>query len=211
MFHLPKSIEILITELAKLPGVGPKTASRLTFYLLRAGENLNESLGRALLNMKEGVSFCHECFSLAENQICSVCSDSKREKNLICVVEEVLDVLAIEETHAYKGLYHVLHGALSPLDGIGPSNLKIIELRHRIEKIQKEKLIPEESETQNLEIILATNANVEGEATANYIVQILGSLNVKITRLARGMPTGGDLEYIDSLTLQRAMEGRREY
>ncbi len=204
MFHLPKSIENLITELSKLPGIGPKTASRLAFYLLRSGKSLNIELGNTLINMRKGVSFCNECFALAENEICPICTDLARNQSLICVVEEVLDIAALEETHVYKGLYHVLHGCLSPLDGVGPSNLKIAELKERLQNLQKK-------EINNLEIILATNASIEGEATANYIAQVIKDLNIKTTRLARGIPTGGNLEYVDKLTLQRAMEGRREF
>lgn len=201
MFHLPKSIENLISELSKLPGIGPKTAYRLAFYLLRSGEDLNESLGNALIGMKKGVNFCRECFGLTDNDTCPICSNVTRNKSIVCVVEEVLDVVALEETLSYKGLYHVLHGYLSPLDGIGPSQLKITELKQRIESKQN-------TSEEITEIILATNANVEGEATASYISQVIKSLNIKTTRLARGIPTGGNLEYIDSLTLQRAMEGR---
>lgn len=187
----------LIEEFAKLPGIGPKTAQRLTFYLLRSSKEEADSLAEAILWMKEKVGFCTACFNISENPICGVCSDETRDRGVICVVEEPLDVLALERTREYKGSYHVLHGAISPIDGIGPEKLRIAELVNRVRA------------GAVTEVIIATNPNTEGDVTAAYLARVLAPAGVKITRLARGLPAGGDLEYADELTLARALEGRR--
>jgi recombination protein RecR len=188
----------LIDEFSKLPGIGPKTAQRLTYFLLRAPGEQARALAEALVRMKERTIFCSVCFNMTENDPCAVCQDPRRDRHSICVVEEPLDVLALERTRAFRGLYHVLHGAISPVDGIGPEDLRIRELRDRVER---EKIT---------EVVLATNPNLEGEATAMYVHRSLRSLGARVTRLARGLPVGGDLEYADEVTLSRALEGRRE-
>jgi recombination protein RecR len=187
----------LIEEFAKLPGIGPKTAQRLTFYLLRADKLESESLAEAILNMKQRVNLCSTCFNISEDYTCPVCSDRARDIATICVVEEPLDVLALERTREYKGSYHVLHGAISPIDGVGPEKLRISELLDRVRRGAVS------------EIIIATNPNTEGDITASYLVKLLAPTGTKVTRLARGLPAGGDLEYADELTLARALEGRR--
>jgi len=192
----PTPVLNLIDELARLPGIGPKTASRLTFYLLRAAPEQSLSLADALRELHEKVIFCSHCFNITESDPCAVCADEHRDKSLICVVEEPLDVLAIERTREFHGLYHVLHGAISPLEGIGPEDLRIVELVERIRK------------NDVREIIVATNPNTEGEATALYILRQMEGSNVAVTRLARGLPVGGDLEYADEITLSRALAGR---
>ncbi len=194
----PAPVLRLIEEFARLPGIGPKTASRLTFYLLRASVEQANSLASALVELHEKIIFCSHCFNITEVNPCSICDDDKREKTIICVVEEPLNVLAIERTGGFHGLYHVLHGAIVPVEGIGPEDLKIAELVRRVQKEQPH------------EVIVATNPNMEGDATALYIQQQLHGLNVKITRLARGLPVGGDLEYADRVTLGRALAGRHE-
>ena len=186
----------LIEELGKLPGIGPKTAQRLTFHLLRAPISDARDLANAIVEMKERVSFCTICFNITEADPCWICR-GPRERNVICVVEEPLDVLALERTRAYKGLYHVLHGVISPMDGIGPEELRIRELLPRLS-------------TEITEVILATNPNLQGEATAMYLTRLITPLGIRVTRLARGLPVGGDLEYADEVTLTRAIEGRRE-
>jgi len=196
----PIPVTKLIDEFSRLPGIGPKTASRLTFYLLRNPAERAISLSEALRELHEKVLFCSRCFNIAESDPCSVCSNEQRDQSLICVVEEPLDVLAIERTRDYHGLYHVLHGAIAPAEGIGPEDLKIAELVGRIQA----------SETPVREIIVATNPNLEGEATAMYIARQLEGQHVKLTRLARGLPMGGDLEYADEITLSRALSGRSE-
>lgn len=196
MSTLPKPIAQLIEEFARLPGIGPKTASRLTFYLLRGTNEQALSLSAALADLRTNIVTCERCFNLAEQSPCTICSDASRDQTLLCVLEEPLDVLAIERTGAYKGLYHVLHGAISPVEGILPQDLKISELLQRIER---EPIV---------EIILATNPNLEGENTAMYIQRQIGNRSVSITRLARGLPMGGDLEYADEVTLARAVQGR---
>jgi recombination protein RecR len=194
----PKAVIRLVDEFSRLPGIGPKTASRLTFYLLRAPIEQVKSLGEAIVQLRDQITFCSRCFNITESDPCPVCSDEERDQHTICVVEEPLDVLAIERTGGYRGLYHILHGAISPVEGIGPENLRIRELigRVRTEPIQ--------------EVILATNTGLEGQATAMYIQRQLLSLTVRITRLAQGLPVGGDLEYADATTLSQALEGRRE-
>ena len=186
----------LIEEFNKLPGIGPKTAQRLTFYLLRMPAEQARGLADAIVEVKERIGFCSVCFNITESDPCWICRGA-RDKSTICVVEEPLDVLALERTGHYKGLYHVLHGAISPMEGIGPEELRIRELLGRLgEGVQ--------------EVILATNPNLEGEATAMYLTKLLTPLGPKVTRLARGLPVGGDLEYADEVTLTRALEGRRE-
>jgi recombination protein RecR len=193
----PEPVTRLIEAFSQLPGIGPKTASRLTFYLLRRPPEQAEALATALQELKQKVVFCSSCYNITESSPCAVCRDEGRDRATICVVEEPLDVLAIERTGEYHGLYHVLHGALSPVEGIGPDELRINELVARIKAGQVR------------EVLLATNPNLEGEATAMYLARILQPFNVRITRLARGLPVGGDLEYTDEVTLSRALEGRR--
>jgi len=194
----PASVTRLIEAFAQLPGIGPKTASRLTFYLLRRPAEQAEALADALRELKQKTLFCSTCFNITEQDPCPVCRDESRDRSIICVVEEPLDVLAIERTGEYRGLYHVLHGAISPVEGIGPDELRINELLARL------KAEPVR------EVLLATNPNLEGEATAMYLARLLEPLGVRVTRLARGLPVGGDLEYADSVTLGRALQGRRE-
>jgi len=197
MLPVAEPVARLIEEFAKLPGIGPKTAQRLTFYLLRCSKEEAEGLAEAIVAMKERVGFCSICFNISEASLCAVCSDGTRDERTICVVEEPLDVLALERTRGYRGRYHVLHGAISPIDGIGPDKLRIAELVSRVRSGSVQ------------EVIIATNPNTEGDVTAAYLTRVLGPTGVKITRLARGLPSGGDLEYADELTLARALEGRR--
>jgi len=194
----PEPVARLIEELRRLPGIGPKTASRLTFFLLRAPAEQAVSLAEALRQLRERIIFCSTCFNITEKSPCPICRDEERDRSLICVVEEPLDVLAIERTREYRGLYHVLHGAISPMEGIGPEDLKIRELINRLQDGSAE------------EVILATNPSLEGEATAMYLHRQLVPLGVRVTHLARGLPVGGDLEYADEITLAWALEGRRE-
>lgn len=198
MSTLAKPLARLISELSRLPGIGPKTASRLTFYLLRAPGEQAQALAQAIAELREKITECEICFNLSDENPCNICSDPQRERSVICVVEEPLDVLAIERTGQYHGRYHVLHGAISPVDGVGPEDLKISELPRRLDKEKIE------------EIIMATNPNLEGESTAMYIHRLLAPRGVRITRIAHGLPVGGDLEYADQVTLTRALEGRRE-
>jgi recombination protein RecR len=188
----------LIDELTRLPTIGPKTAQRLTFFLLRAPAEQARSLAQAIVDVKERISFCSVCHNITEHDPCPLCSSSERDRATICVVEEPLDVLAIERMRSYKGLYHVLHGAISPVDGIGPEDLRIGELIARLRG------------GEVTEIILATNPNLEGEVTAMHLQRLITPLGIRVTRLARGLPVGGDLEYADEVTLTRAFEGRRE-
>ena len=188
----------LIEEFDKLPGIGPKTAQRLTYYLVRMPKEEARSLAEAILAVKERVSFCSICQNITESDPCVICKGEDRDHTKICVVEEPLDILALEKTRGYKGLYHVLHGVISPMDGIGPEELKIKELLSRLRGGAVE------------EVILATNPNLEGEATAMYLHRLIAPLGIKVTRLARGLPFGGDLEYADDVTLARAIEGRQE-
>ncbi len=195
----PRSVIRLIEEFHRLPGIGPKTAQRLTFYLLRAPKEQARALADALTELKERVVTCSICANIAEENPCAICRDESRDRSIICVVEEPLDVLALERTREYHGLYHVLHGAISPVDGIGPEELKIAELLKRLQ-----------TDAGIKEIVLATNPNLEGEATAMYLERLIKPLGIRLTRLARGLPVGGDLEYADEVTLTRALEGRRE-
>jgi recombination protein RecR len=197
---LPKPIENLISQFERLPGIGPKSAERLTFYLLKSKkEDLNQ-FATAISGLKEGVTICSTCQNIAEQNPCSICKNKARERSIICVVEEAQDALVLENTHEYQGLYHILQGAISPLNNIGPEDLKIKELLERVQKNKETK-----------EIILATNPSLEGEATAMYIAKLLKPLGIKITRIARGLPSGGDLEYADEITLTNALRGRKEY
>lgn len=197
---LPEPVQNLVDAFARLPGVGPKTASRLTFYLLRAPEELSKSLSDALIGIKHETGLCEMCFNIThkDSPVCEICASDNRDQDVLCVVEEPLDVLAIEKTGGYNGLYHVLHGVISPIEGISPDDLKIRELYERL-KNQEIK-----------EIILATNPSMEGDATAMYLHDRLSPLNIRITRLALGLPVGGDLEYADQNTLLRAFAGRRD-
>ncbi len=188
----------LIEEFSRLPGIGPKTASRLTFFLLRTGEEQTRSLAEALLKLKESVRFCSRCFYITDAEICAICSNPAREARTICVVEEPLDAVAIERTGVYHGLYHVLHGRIAPLEGINREDIYFNEL---IDRVRAEPVD---------EVILATNPNLEGEATAFHLQRALVPLGIRVTRLARGLPTGGDLEWADPSTLGSALEGRRE-
>ena len=188
----------LIEEFYRLPGIGPKSAQRLAYYLLRMPAADARSLAEAIVDVKDKVTLCSTCQNVTEVDPCRICTDSGRDRSIMCVVEEPLDILALERTGSYHGLYHVLHGAISPMDGIGPDDLKVSELLDRLRV----------GETK--EIILATNPNLEGEATSMYLARLIGPLGLRVTRLARGLPAGGDLEYADDLTLTRALEGRQE-
>ncbi len=194
----PEPVTRLIEAFAQLPGIGPKTASRLTFYLLRRPAEQAEMLADALRDLKQKTVFCSVCFNITEQSPCAICRDEGRDRSILCVVEEPLDVVAIDRTGEYPGLYHVLHGAISPVEGIGPDELRINELLSRLK-----------AEPVG-EVLLATNPNLEGEATAMYLARLIQPLGVRVTRLARGLPVGGDLEYADAVTLGRALEGRRE-
>ena len=200
MASLPAPIQNLILALERLPGIGPKTASRLAFYLLRSPEDLSRQLADALTDIKSATGLCQNCFNItmAGQELCEICADPRREEDLICVVEEPLDVLVVERTEGFKGRYHVLHGVLSPIEGIIPDDLKI---RPLIERVKRGGI---------REVILATNPSMEGDATALYLRQQLLPFEVRITRLARGLPVGGDLEYADQSTLLRALAGRQE-
>lgn len=192
------AIARLIEEFQRLPGIGPKSAQRLAFHILRTDEESARRLADAIVEVKRSVRFCSQCFNLAEGDLCEVCASEKRDRSVLCVVEEPRDVVAIERSGGFAGLYHVLHGAISPMDGIGPDQLKMRELVERA------------SAGEVREVIVATNPNVEGETTALYIARLLRPLGVRVTRIASGLPVGGDLEYADEVTLSRALEGRRD-
>jgi len=193
-----KVISRLVNELSKLPGIGPKTAQRLAFHILAAPKEDAYRLSEAVVEARETVKYCSVCGTVSDADICSICEDNTRDRTTVCVVERTQDVIAMERTNQYKGLYHVLKGAISPMDGIGPEDIRIKELVERLN-------------TQEIkELILATDPNVEGEATAMYIAKIVKPFGIKVTRIARGLPVGGDLEYADEVTLARALEGRRE-
>jgi len=194
---IPASVTRLIDEFSRLPGIGPKSAARLTYYLLRAPDEHALALAEALKDLKATTRYCSVCFNITEQDPCPICADEKRDRTLICVVEEPLDVVAFERTENYRGLYHVLHGAINPIEGIGPDQLRIKELVARVE------------EGAVREVIMATNVGLEGDATAMYIHRRLNG-KVRLTRLARGLPVGADLEYADSVTLSGALEGRRD-
>lgn len=198
MHQYAQPIANLIAQLSKLPGIGPKTAQRLAFHILYISEEEVRQLAQALLEAKTKMHHCSQCFNLTDVDPCRICSDETRDQKVICVVEGPRDIMALEKTREFRGQYHVLHGALSPMDGIGPENLKIRELLKRVQ------------EKEFTEVILATNPNIEGEATALYLAKLLKPLGVKVTRIAHGLPVGGELEYADEMTLARAFEGRRE-
>lgn len=205
MATIPKVVRDLIEAFERLPGIGPKTAQRLTYYLLHAPKEEAKALAEAAVALKEKTVICSVCFNIAEVDPCEIDSDPSRDKSIIAVVEDPLDVLALERAN-YKGLYHVLHGSIAPLENIGPEELKIRELLPRL----KEPLASS-NQVAVQEIILATNPTMEGEATAMYIDRLIRPLGIKVTRIARGLPVGGDLEYADETTLSRALEGRKEY
>ncbi|MBD0330508.1 MAG: recombination protein RecR [Thermoleophilia bacterium] len=194
---LSPAVENLVAQLTRLPGVGTRTAQRLAFHLLRATKDEAHALARAIDDVKERVRFCRECGNLTEDDVCAICLDARRDHAVVCVVEQPSDLVSIERTHEYRGLYHVLGGALSPLDGVEPSDLRIDELLRRVERNGVQ------------EVVLATNPNMSGEATAAYLADRLRG-RVRVTRLASGLPVGGDLEYADEVTLGRALAGRRE-
>lgn len=192
-------IQDLIDELGRLPGVGPKSAQRIAFHIIQSDRVDVTRLAEILKTVKERVKFCTTCGNISEEELCRICMDPRRDNSSICVVEESKDVLAIEKTREFKGKYHVLGGAISPIDGIGPENLRIKELMTRL------------AQTQINEVIIATDPNLEGEATATYLTRLIKPLGIKVSRLASGLPVGGDLEYADEITLSRAFEGRRSY
>jgi recombination protein RecR len=197
--QLPEPLERLIQELSRLPGIGPKTAQRLAFHLLRADRQRAESLALAIGDVKARIGYCERCYNIAEGSLCAICSSTRRDASVICVVESALDVLAVERTSEFNGLYFVLHGVISPIDGIGPDQLHMPQLFDRVR-------------TEGVaEVIVATDADIEGEATAVYLQRALAPLGVMVTRPAHGLPVGGDLEYADELTLARAMAGRRSF
>lgn len=193
-----ESVQKLIKEFEKFPGIGHKTAVRLAFYVLEEDEKFAKEMADAIIEAKSKVKFCSKCFNLTDADPCSICSNAKRDKELLCVVEDVKDVVAMEKTHEFKGLYHVLHGAISPMNNVSAADIKIKELVSRL------------SDGEIKEVIVATNPTIEGEATAMYISRLLKPLGVKVTRIAHGIPVGGDLEYTDEITLIKALEGRRE-
>jgi len=196
---LPEPLERLIQELSRLPGIGPKTAQRLAFHLLRVDRVRAEALASAVLEVKARIGYCERCYNIAEGPLCAICASARRDPSVLCVVESAFDVLAIERTAEFNGLYFVLHGVISPIDGIGPEQIHVQQLldRVRLEGIS--------------EVIVATDADIEGEATALYLQRALSGLGAKVTRPAHGLPVGGDLEYADELTLARAMAGRRAF
>lgn len=196
MGYYPASIQKLIKNIARLPGIGEKTAERLALHLLRAPRQEAEELAQSILNLKDKVRFCTRCFALSDGELCHLCSDPARDSSVLCVVEQPADMVAIEKSGAFNGLYHILSGALSPMNGIGPENIRIRELTARIQKDQVK------------EVVLATSTNVEGEATASFIAQLLEKYQIKVSRIASGVPMGGDLKYVDQVTLKRAMDTR---
>ncbi|MFT4417114.1 recombination mediator RecR [Fredinandcohnia humi] len=196
--HYPEPISKLIDSFMKLPGIGPKTAVRLAFFVLSMKEDVVLDFAKALVNAKRNLTYCSNCGHITDKDPCYICEDERRDKTVICVLQDPKDVIAMEKMKEYNGLYHVLHGAISPMDGIGPEDIKIPELLKRLQDDTVQ------------EIILATNPNIEGEATAMYISRLLKPTGIKITRIAHGLPVGGDLEYADEVTLSKALEGRRE-
>ena len=192
------SIEKLIESFEKLPSIGHKTATRLAFHMLDLGEQEVQEFIFSIQNARKNLKYCSKCFNISDTDPCLICANPKRYENIICVVEDVKDIIAMERTHEYKGVYHVLHGSISPMNGIGPEDIKIKELLNRI------------SESKVKEVILATNPRVEGEATAIYLSKLIKPFGIKVTRIAHGIPVGGDLEYTDEITLMKALEGRRE-
>jgi recombination protein RecR len=191
-------VQTLIDELGRLPGIGPKSAQRIAFYLLKAAPEDARRLANSITEAKERVSWCRQCYNLSEGELCTFCRDAKRDTRVLCVVEEPRDIVAVERTGEFRGRYHVLQGAISPIEGIGPEQLRVKELLTRIGAESVD------------EVILATNPNIEGEATAMYLARLLKPLGIRVTRIASGLPVGGDLEYADEVTLGRALEGRRE-
>ena len=198
MSYYSPSIEKLIEAFEKLPSIGNKTAARLAFYILNASKEETDEFISAIQNAKQNLKYCSICFNISDTDPCEICSNPTRDKSVICVVEDVKDVVAMEKTHEFKGLYHVLHGSISPMNGVGPDDIKIKELLSRLMGGEVK------------EVILATNPRVEGEATAMYISKLIKPLGIKVTRIAHGVPVGGDLEYTDEVTLSKALEGRRE-
>ncbi len=200
--HGSSAITRLVESFHRLPGIGPKSAQRLAYHVLRAPEEEARALSEALLDVKQRAVLCGACQQISDTDPCAVCDDTRRDRTVICVVEEPLDLVAIERTNGYHGLYHVLHGAISPTDGVGPEDLKISELLARLRR--------EDDDTEAVtEVIVATNPNLEGEATAMYLARLLEPLGVRVTRLARGLPAGADLEYVDNVTLERALAFRQ--
>ena len=198
MSYYSPSIEKLIESFERLPSIGHKTAVRLAFHMLDLSKEETDEFINSIINAKEKLKYCSNCYNISDTDPCPICSSPKRDNSVICVVEDVRDVMAMERTHEFKGVYHVLHGTISPMNGIGPEDIKIKELLNRI------------ANNDIKEIIIATNPRVEGEATANYISKIIKPLGIKVTRIAHGIPVGGDLEYTDEVTLSKALEGRRE-
>jgi recombination protein RecR len=196
-FYAPP-LEKLIEQLCKLPGIGPKSAQRLAFFILSLPREEAEEIAASIVELKEKIGFCRQCFNIAEGELCGICADPRRDAAMICVVEEPRDVLAIERTRSFRGLYHVLGGAISPIDGVGPDELRFSELMKRVQG------------GGVTELIAATNPNAEGEATALYLAQLVRPLGLRVSRIASGLPVGGDLEYADEVTLGRAMDGRRD-
>jgi recombination protein RecR len=191
-------VQSLIDELGRLPGIGPKSAQRIAYYLLKAAPEDARRLAGAIVEVKERISWCRQCFNIAEGELCTYCLDPRRDATLLCVVEEPRDIVAVERTQEYRGRYHVLQGTISPIEGIGPDQLRVRELLQRVR------------DDGVVEVILATNPNTDGEVTAMYLAKVLKDLDVRVTRIASGLPVGGDLEYADEVTLGRALEGRRE-
>jgi recombination protein RecR len=193
------SVNRLIQELSKLPGIGPKSAQRLTYYLLRTPDEQAKALAEAILSLRQKTQLCSCCFNIADSDLCPICRSNERDKNKVCIVEQPQDILAIEHARVYKGLYHVLHGAISPTEGIGTDDIRLKELLERLKGSQVD------------EVIIATNPTLEGEATAMYINKLISPLSIKVTRLARGLPFGTELEYADDVTLTHALEGRQAF
>ena len=198
MSYYSPSIEKLIQSFEKLPSIGNKTAARLAFYILNASEEETNEFVSSIINAKKNLKYCSKCYNISDTDPCTICGNPKRDQSQICVVEDVRDIIAMERTHEFKGVYHVLHGSISPMNGIGPEDIKIKELLARL------------MDGQVKEVILATNPRVEGEATAMYLSKLIKPLGVTVTRIAHGIPVGGDLEYTDEITLTKALEGRRE-
>ncbi len=198
MSYYSPSIEKLIESFEKLPSIGHKTATRLAFHMLDLGEQETNDFINSIINAKKSLKYCSICYNISDTDPCPICSSPKRDASVICVVEDVKDIIAMEKTHEFKGVYHVLHGSISPMNGIGPDDIKIKELLSRIQN------------NEISEIIIATNPRVEGEATAMYLSKLIKPMGIKVTRIAHGIPVGGDLEYTDEITLTKALEGRRE-
>ena len=199
MSYYSPSIEKLIESFERLPSIGHKTAARLAFYMLNASDEETNEFISSIINAKQNLKYCSKCYNITDTDPCPICANTKRDITQICVVEDVKDIIAMEKTHEFKGVYHVLHGSISPMNGLGPEDIKIKELLNRINE-----------ESNIKEIIIATNPRVEGEATAMYLSKLIKPLGIKVTRIAHGIPVGGDLEYTDEITLMKALEGRRE-